>query len=61
MLKEYGPPIDVWSYGCIFAEILMMMEKNTEKRTCLFKGAHCFTLSPNKELPLNVGEFSIHA
>ena len=26
--KEYGPPIDVWSIGCIFAELLAMHKSN---------------------------------
>jgi len=32
MSKEYGAPIDVWSYGCIFAEILMMMDREVKNR-----------------------------
>ena len=26
--KEYGPAIDVWSVGCIFAELLGMMKES---------------------------------
>jgi serine/threonine protein kinase len=28
MSKDYGSPIDVWAIGCIFAEMLEMVEKN---------------------------------
>jgi serine/threonine protein kinase len=38
MSKEYGSPVDVWSYGCIFAEILKMMDKDASTRSCLFEG-----------------------
>ena len=26
--KDYGPAIDMWSVGCIFAELLGMMKEN---------------------------------
>jgi mitogen-activated protein kinase 1/3 len=26
--KDYGPAIDIWSVGCIFAELLGMMKEN---------------------------------
>ncbi len=26
--KDYGEAIDVWSVGCIFAELLTMMKEN---------------------------------
>jgi serine/threonine protein kinase len=26
--KDYGEPIDVWAAGCIFAELLTMMQDN---------------------------------
>ena len=27
--KDYGPGIDVWAVGCIFAELLGMMKENS--------------------------------
>jgi serine/threonine protein kinase len=60
MSKEYGPPIDVWSYGCIFAEILMMLDKKERKREFLFKGNFCSTLSPASELTLYYGHLPIN-
>lgn len=49
--KEYGPPIDVWSVGCIFAEMLGMMKESAPTyldRKPLFPGKSCFPLSPDK-------------
>ena len=49
--KEYGPPIDVWSVGCIFAELLGMMKESAPTyldRRPLFPGKSCFPLSPDK-------------
>ena len=49
--KDYGPAIDVWSIGCIFAELLGMMKENAPTyldRKPLFPGKSCFPLSPDK-------------
>ena len=49
--KEYGPAIDVWSVGCIFAELLGMMKESAPTyldRKPLFPGKSCFPLSPDK-------------
>jgi len=49
--KEYGPPIDTWSVGCIFAELLGMMKESAPtylERKPLFPGKSCFPLSPDK-------------
>ena len=53
--RDYGPPIDIWSVGCIFAELLTMLKENAKsqfERKPLFPGTSCFPLSPtnkNKE------------
>ena len=50
--KDYGPAIDVWSIGCIFAELLGMMKENAPTyldRRPLFPGKSCFPLSPDKK------------
>lgn len=53
--RDYGPPIDIWSVGCIFAELLSMVKENNRcaiDRKPLFPGGSCFPLSPtgkNKE------------
>lgn len=49
--KDYGPGIDVWAVGCIFAELLGMMRENAPTfmdRQPLFPGKSCFPLSPAK-------------
>jgi len=49
--KDYGPGIDVWAVGCIFAEMLGMMKENAPTfmdRQPLFPGKSCFPLSPAK-------------
>jgi mitogen-activated protein kinase 1/3 len=53
MEKDYGPEIDIWSVGCIFSELLSMIEGNQsmslKRGIPLFPGNSCFPLSPNKE------------
>jgi len=49
--KDYGPAVDMWSIGCIFAELLNMMKENAPTfmdRKPLFPGKSCFPLSPDK-------------
>lgn len=51
--KDYGPAIDIWSVGCIFAELLGMMKESAATymdRQPLFPGKSCFPLSPDKSL-----------
>lgn len=47
--KEYTSAVDVWSLGCVFAEMLMMNIDNCEhyERAPLFPGGSCFPLSPD--------------
>jgi mitogen-activated protein kinase 1/3 len=47
--KDYSSAIDLWSVGCIFAELMMMIKENAATfvdRTPLFPGKFCFPLSP---------------
>ena len=49
MNEFYSYSIDIWSVGCIFAELLSMMEENYPNpfaREPLFPGKSCFPLSP---------------
>ena len=49
--KDYGPQVDMWAVGCIFAELLGMMKENAPTfmdRKPLFPGKSCFPLSPAK-------------
>lgn len=46
--ENYCEAIDVWSVGCIYAELLGMLEgTRTEDRGPLFPGSSCFPLSPD--------------
>jgi mitogen-activated protein kinase 1/3 len=50
MEKEYGKEMDIWSLGCLFAEMLGMIRENLPHyidRTPLFPGKSCFPLSPD--------------
>eukprot|EP00484_Ammonia_sp_Unknown_P018900 CAMPEP_0197025052 /NCGR_PEP_ID=MMETSP1384-20130603/5491_1 /TAXON_ID=29189 /ORGANISM="Ammonia sp." /LENGTH=578 /DNA_ID=CAMNT_0042453537 /DNA_START=142 /DNA_END=1878 /DNA_ORIENTATION=+ len=54
--KEYLPAIDMWSVGCIFAELLQMQKENCStvwKRGPLFPGDSCFPLSPKRSKKKN--------
>ena len=45
----YTSAIDMWSVGCIFAELLSMMKENYATvfdRKPLFPGSSCYLLSP---------------
>lgn len=49
MSEFYSYAIDIWSLGCIFAELLNMMKDNVEnyhERQPLFPGTCCYPLSP---------------
>lgn len=49
MNEFYSYSIDIWSVGCIFAELLSMMKENFPDfvaRQPLFPGKSCFPLSP---------------
>eukprot|EP00933_Yihiella_yeosuensis_P051318 TRINITY_DN49217_c0_g1_i1.p1 TRINITY_DN49217_c0_g1~~TRINITY_DN49217_c0_g1_i1.p1 ORF type:complete len:446 (-),score=80.14 TRINITY_DN49217_c0_g1_i1:154-1491(-) len=46
--ENYTEAIDIWSVGCIYAELLGMLEgTKTEDRGPLFPGSSCFPLSPD--------------
>lgn len=50
--ENYTEAIDVWSIGCIFSELLSMIEENVERhcdRGPLFPGSSCFPLSPDQK------------
>jgi len=49
MSEFYSYSIDMWSVGCIFAELLSMMKENFPdpfSRVPLFPGKSCYPLSP---------------
>ena len=57
---DYSSAIDVWSVGCIFAELMMMIKENAPTfldRQPLFPGKFCFPLSPPGSNKVKVNEF----
>lgn len=51
---DYSTEIDVWSIGCIFAELLSMQQSSVPshyQREPLFPGVSCFPLSPGCNSP----------
>lgn len=48
--KGYSKPIDVWSVGCIFGELIKMQKAvcmDSLHRFPLFPGKYCYPVSPN--------------
>jgi mitogen-activated protein kinase 1/3 len=46
---SYDETIDIWSTGCIFAELLgMLKETRPDERYALFPGGSCYPLSPTQ-------------
>lgn len=43
---SYTTAVDIWSMGCVFAELLKMLKLNQAERIPLFPGTSCFPLSP---------------
>lgn len=51
LIQPYSSAVDIWSVGCIFAELLSMQEGSVpsyEDRVPLFPGGSCFPLSGDK-------------
>jgi len=60
--KDYGPAIDMWSIGCIFAELLGMMKQSAPTyldRKPLFPGKSCFPLSPDRHARIQANGFPV--
>jgi mitogen-activated protein kinase 1/3 len=60
--KDYGPAIDMWSVGCIFAELLGMMKASAATyldRKPLFPGKSCFPLSPDRQARIQANGFPV--
>lgn len=52
MTTDYTEAIDLWSAGCIYAELLDMLEGvKREDRRALFPGSSCYPLSPDHRHP----------
>mmetsp|Transcript_111078 Transcript_111078/g.155934 ORF Transcript_111078/g.155934 Transcript_111078/m.155934 type:complete len:409 (+) Transcript_111078:80-1306(+) len=58
--KDYTAAIDMWSLGCIFAELMGMIKENAPTfldRSPLFPGTSCFPLSPDRSNNVKRGGF----
>ena len=49
MEKHYGYAIDMWSTGCIFAELLKKMDKKKDHYILFGGTSSCFPLSPGEK------------
>jgi len=50
--KDYGKAIDIWSLGCIFAELTFMINPDLERKKyshVLFPGSSCYPMSPTED------------
>jgi mitogen-activated protein kinase 1/3 len=53
LIQPYTSAVDIWSLGCILAELLSMQEGNVacyQDRKPLFPGGTCFPLSGDREM-----------
>ena len=60
--KVYSTAIDMWSVGCIFAELLGMMKESAAtylERKPLFPGKSCFPLSPDRHARIQANGFPV--
>ncbi len=60
--KIYTTSVDIWSTGCVFAELLQMIkevEPDVSKRRPLFPGASCYPLSPSHRPTINITDHPI--
>ena len=51
--KQYDFAVDIWSLGCILAELLSGLQNQVSQKrpsSVLFRGAWCFPLSPKPEI-----------
>lgn len=46
---EYDQAIDIWSLGCVLGELLLFLKTKDSDTSQVFKGNHCFPLSPRPE------------
>lgn len=53
--KEYDYAVDMWSIGCILAELLTCVQNKYDQVTSnevLFRGAWCYPMSPKPEVDI---------
>lgn len=60
--SNYTEKIDIWSLGCIFAELLQMVKEilpSPSERKPFFPGKSCFPLSPDAHAALQASGFRV--
>ncbi len=59
--KDYGPAIDMWAIGCVFADLLNMIrdhKPDPTDRKSLFPGKSCYPLSPDPHIKIKISKES---
>jgi mitogen-activated protein kinase 1/3 len=59
LVQPYTTAVDVWSLGCILAELLSMQEGNYQDRAPLFPGGSCYPLSGKEEKENRLDQLSV--
>ena len=61
LMQPYTAAVDIWSLGCILAELLSMQEGNGsyEQRKPLFPGGSCYPLSGKEEKEERLDQLSV--
>ena len=52
--KYYDKAVDMWSVGCILAQLLLSINSDRSKSKAIFRGNSCFPLSPYSSKHTNV-------
>jgi mitogen-activated protein kinase 1/3 len=62
LIQPYTTAVDIWSLGCIFAELLGMQSEsipNFEDRTPLFPGGKCYPLSGDADTEERLDQLTV--
>lgn len=62
LIQPYTTAVDIWSVGCIFAELLGMQSESVpdfEDRTPLFPGGKCYPLSGDADTEERLDQLSV--
>jgi len=59
LVQPYTSAVDIWSLGCILAELLSMQEGNYQDRSPLFPGGSCYPLSGKEEKEDRLDQLSV--
>lgn len=59
LVQQYTSAVDIWSLGCILAELLSMQEGNYQDRRPLFPGGSCYPLSGKEEKEDRLDQLSV--